>query len=323
MRRAALFLATVSLAGCGGAPDAAVETNVVETNLVVNDTGEAAAASAPADNELAPAPEATPAPVPTATMVPVGETAEDDGAAAGTPEAAAQLVERYYALIARGDYARAYRLWEDEGRASGMSEAAFADSFARYSEYRAEVRRPDRVDAGAGNRFATVPVRITGRLRDGNRPFVMEGEIVVHRNAEVPGTDAEDRRWRLRDADINPRPLEAAPTPTPTPTVTPMPEPSPSPTPSPTTSPSPTPSAAAESATRYRCVDGSRLVVRLASGGAQAVVFRGQARVATLARQGVGAGALYRGDGHILQIEGDAITLTSEGAPPIPCTVAR
>ena len=55
---------------------------------------------------------------------------------------------RYFALIAAGNYGQAWALWDDDGRASGMTRRQFADSFAKYAEYHAEVGAPGRVDAG-------------------------------------------------------------------------------------------------------------------------------------------------------------------------------
>jgi hypothetical protein len=66
-------------------------------------------------------------------------------------QAAANVVQNYYALIAAGKYHDARLLWEDDGQASGMSDAAFAASFAPYREYHARIGAPGAIDAGAGS----------------------------------------------------------------------------------------------------------------------------------------------------------------------------
>jgi hypothetical protein len=149
---------------------------------------------------------APPAPQPTLPPQPANAATEaaipidDEGA-----EGAANVVRTYYALIGRGDYAAARALWEDRGAASGMSAEAFAASFARYRDYRAEVGAPGRVDPGAGQRYVAVPVRVHGTLRDGGRPFNMEGSLILHRTV-VDGATAEQKSWRIRESGVRPRP---------------------------------------------------------------------------------------------------------------------
>ncbi|RYE03305.1 MAG: hypothetical protein EOP61_05265, partial [Sphingomonadales bacterium] len=77
-----------------------------------------------------------------------------------TAQGAANVVQRYYALIGEKKYADAWALWEGVGKASGMSAQAFAASFDKYAAYNAQVGSPGAVDAGAGQRFVTVPVQI-------------------------------------------------------------------------------------------------------------------------------------------------------------------
>jgi hypothetical protein len=155
--------------------------------------------------EPAPAADASPAPrpvPPASDRTPVDEAPfAEDGA-----QGAANVVQTYHALIEAGKYREAYRLWEPG--AAGMSAQAFAESFARYAEYHAEVGAPGRVDAGAGQRYVTVPVRVYGKLAKGGRSFDMRGEIVLHRTADIDGATAEQKRWHIRSSDIRPRALE-------------------------------------------------------------------------------------------------------------------
>lgn len=119
-------------------------------------------------------------------------------------QGAADVVQRYYAFLEARDYAQAWALWSDGGKASGMRAEAFAASFAKYSEYHANIGAPGDIDAGAGQRYVTVPVVVYGKLKDG-RPFNMKGEVVLQRT-EVDGATEAQRRWHIRSADIKPRP---------------------------------------------------------------------------------------------------------------------
>lgn len=166
---------------------------------------------------------AAPKPMATATAAPAPAPTRS-GTVAETPftpdsaQGAANVVQTYFALIESGKYAQAWRLWGDGGRASGMSEAAFAASFAKYAAYHAEVGAPGDVEAGAGQRYVTVPVRVYGTLGDGRRPFELRGPVTLHRT-EVDGATAEQRSWRISDSALKPRPsataAAAAPVPAP------------------------------------------------------------------------------------------------------------
>jgi hypothetical protein len=120
-----------------------------------------------------------------------------------------EVVRRYVAAIADKRYADAWRLWEDNGAASGMTEAAFAASFARYARFVASVGTPTDEDAGAGQRYVTVPVTVTGTLRSG-APFRLEGPVILHRVAD--GLDIDDpaaHAWRIRSSEMKSQPARA------------------------------------------------------------------------------------------------------------------
>ncbi len=141
----------------------------------------------------APPPEPSPAPSPAAA------TAEP-----GAAEAVGVLRD-YFAAIGDRRYDDAWRLWQGSGQASGMSQAAFAKSFARYAEYRATIGTPGRIDAGAGQRYIQIPVRVTGKLTDGT-PVSMTGPVTLHRTGDIDGATAEQRAWRISDSGLKPRP---------------------------------------------------------------------------------------------------------------------
>ena len=189
--RAVALLVPFALAGCGE-PAGDVTPPANEVRQI--DTG------SDQPNVEAPAPPAAGAP-----PAPAAPSADSQPDAEGG-EAAAAVVRDYYARIARGDYRGAWALWEDAGEASDMSADAFAASFGKYAEYRASVGAPGRVDAGAGQRYVTIPVEIAGTLRDGGAPFAMAGELILHKTADIPGATVEQRSWRIRESGVRPRP---------------------------------------------------------------------------------------------------------------------
>ncbi len=189
------------LAGCGGSDPA-------ENAAMAN-------AAAPAE----PVPAAgAPTPVTPATTLPPGEgipgvsapppspsPVPADAMAEPSADDAVQVLRSYFAAIGDRRYGDAWRLWGGSGQASGMTQAAFAQSFAKYAEYRATIGTPGRIDAGAGQRYIQIPVQVTGRLKDGT-PVSLAGPVTLHRTGNIDGATAEQRAWRLSDSGLKPRP---------------------------------------------------------------------------------------------------------------------
>src|SRR3546814_4726708 len=50
-------------------------------------------------------------------------------------QGAANVVQIYYALLEAKKYEPAWKFWQDEGRASGMTFDEFKESFSKYQEY--------------------------------------------------------------------------------------------------------------------------------------------------------------------------------------------
>ena len=120
-------------------------------------------------------------------------------------QGAANVVQTYYALIGEGKYREARALWGDKGAESGQSADDFAASFAKYSEYHANIGAPGEVDAGAGQRYVTVPVQAYARLKSGAAAYWI-GSAVLHRTADIDGATAEDKTWRIKSIDLKPAP---------------------------------------------------------------------------------------------------------------------
>lgn len=141
-------------------------------------------------NEPADAPPVSPAPVDASLLEP--RTPPE----ASSPQAAATIVETYFGLIDEKATARADALWRDAAAAS-----AFRDELARLGMPRIEVDAPGDVEGAAGSMYVTVPVRFQPTSVPGNsRP--RHGEVVLRRANDVPGSTAEQRRWRIERIDV-------------------------------------------------------------------------------------------------------------------------
>lgn len=286
--RLPLFIAACTLAACSGPGDEGANTNSAVVNIDAIDSER--------DQDLPSQPLAPPAPGTPGGLANDGTPASEAPASEESSQGAATVVERYYALLESGQYRGAWMLWSNTGRASGMSETDFAASFAKYAEYHANVGAPDAIQAGAGQRYVTVPVQVYGRLKAGNRPFNMIGTVTLQRTV-VDGASDEAKRWRIRSADIKPRPGAAVP--------------------------SPEQTVDNRSTARYRCIDGGRLVVRYDPDNGAATVLRAGKQLGVLTQQRVASGIAYSGGGYELRAKGNDMTFTAPGQPPLPCTVIR
>ena len=123
------------------------------------------------------------------------------------PDDARSVVVGYFDALSAGRYDRAYALWEPG--AAGMDSKAFAASFAKYRSYKADIGVPGRVDAGAGQRYVEVPVRVTAVMADGGETGTMIGPVILHRTGAIDGATPAQRSWRIRDTALKPRPAAA------------------------------------------------------------------------------------------------------------------
>jgi hypothetical protein len=137
---------------------------------------------------------ATGEPDPAATPSPAGSAIEPGA------DDASQLVRDYYAAIAARDYARAYRLWSENGAASNQSAQQFANGFADTTAVGVQVGTPGDEDAGAGQRYIEIPVTVTATHADGSQHRYV-GSYVLHRTV-VDGASAEARAWRINSAKL-------------------------------------------------------------------------------------------------------------------------
>ncbi|WP_337189361.1 MliC family protein [Phenylobacterium sp.] len=114
-------------------------------------------------------------------------------AAPDSPQAAATVVEQYYALVESGRGAETGRLRTD-GTPQDLS------AFARLS---ALVGAPGRPEGAAGSTFVKVPVVLYGRYATGPE-YHASGHATLRRVNDVPGATADQLRWRIETIEVRP-----------------------------------------------------------------------------------------------------------------------
>ena len=132
---------------------------------------------------------------------PVSEGMIDPKSAQG----AGQVLQRFGALLEQGKFAAARQSWSDGGKASGLTEAEFAEAYDKYAEIHAEVGAPGEPEGAAGSSYVEIPLRLYGKLKTG-RPFNLVGPVVLRRVNDVPGSSAAQREWHIYRSDLKPRP---------------------------------------------------------------------------------------------------------------------
>ena len=110
------------------------------------------------------------------------------------------LIRDYYAAINARNFAQAFALWSDGGRATGQSPQQFANGFARTNGVSLEVLPPGRIDAAAGARYIEVPVALSTTLDDGSQRKYA-GTYTLRRSVAA-GASPEQLGWRITSAEL-------------------------------------------------------------------------------------------------------------------------
>jgi hypothetical protein len=165
-------------------------------------------ASAPTENQPVEAPVAAPETIKPGEpgglpddRSPISEGTIDPKSAQG----AGQVLQRFGGLLEQRQFAEAYRLWSDGGRASGLSEAEFVAAYDKYSEIHSEVGSPGQTEGAAGSIYVDIPFRLYGKLKSG-QPFNQVGAVTLRRVNDVPGSTEEQRRWHIFKSELKAKP---------------------------------------------------------------------------------------------------------------------
>jgi hypothetical protein len=108
------------------------------------------------------------------------------------------VVAQFANLLKAKRYAEAHRLWSGDT----VSDANFAKRFAGYEFEGAAIGKPGRVEGAAGSLYVDVPLRLF--FAKGDYSGSLTGKMTLRRVNDVPGSTAEQRRWHIVRADLNP-----------------------------------------------------------------------------------------------------------------------
>ena len=118
-----------------------------------------------------------------------------------SPQAAVDLVLRYYGAVAQGDYRTAYEMWGPSGPPDQSFEE-FEAGYAETTNVRASVEAPSEPEGAAGSVYVTVPVNVTAQTPSGTDQH-FEGDYVLRRVNDVPGAEPWQLRWHIESADLH------------------------------------------------------------------------------------------------------------------------
>jgi hypothetical protein len=137
---------------------------------------------------------------------PDDRTAASEGAInPRSAQGAAQVVQLFGGLLERREFTQAYRLWSDDGRASGLSQAQFAAGYDKYAEIHSEIGKPGHMEGAAGSSYVDIPFRLYGKTERGG-PFNLVGAVTLRRVNDVPGSSEDQRQWHIYKSDLEARP---------------------------------------------------------------------------------------------------------------------
>ena len=120
-------------------------------------------------------------------------------------QGAGQVLQRFGGLLEQRKFAEARKLWSDDGKASGLSEAEFIATYDKYPEIHSEVGAPGQMEGAAGSSYVEIPFRLYGKLKTGGA-FNLVGPVTLRRVNDVPGSTEEQRRWHIYQSGLKPRP---------------------------------------------------------------------------------------------------------------------
>lgn len=189
--RQTILAACAVLAACN-APSGNQRT--AETAATERVSVPAASASAPQSTD--PTPLSPPEPGQPGGLPDDGTPVSEAPFEASSAQGAADIVQRYFALLEAGEIADAIRL----RRAGTVDPTAFPRGFGKYQEYHARIGAPGKVEGAAGLLFVEVPVQIYGRLASGVE-VNKTGAVRLKRSNDVPRTGSDQLEWRITSAE--------------------------------------------------------------------------------------------------------------------------
>ena len=129
----------------------------------------------------------------------------DESADSASAKAARDLVEQYFAMIDKRDYAGAYRLWGNGGKDAGGTPEQFAESFAIYSKYEPQAGTASEVHARDGMQYVLVTAKAHVENRKTRKTADREGTVMLRRSGNPNDPVVEKREWRIWGVDLRVR----------------------------------------------------------------------------------------------------------------------
>lgn len=141
-------------------------------------------------------------PAPTNSAAPQAGMRGDEPADSASAKAARELVERYFAMIDKRDYAGAYRLWGNGGKDAGGTVEQFAETFAIYSKYEPQAGVASEIHAREGMQYVLVTAKAHVENKKTRKTADREGTVMLRRSTNPDDPVAEKREWRIWGVDL-------------------------------------------------------------------------------------------------------------------------
>ncbi|GAB1596276.1 superantigen-like protein SSL4 [Lysobacter claricitrinus] len=176
-----------------------VESSTAANTAKANDASSTPASAAPSTDDATPPATSTPGETPTPPPSNGGDASLPEPTTppdVASPQAAATVVETYFALIDEKRTQEADALWSDAARA-----AAFRDALDKLGKPHMQVFAPGGIEGAAGSMYITVPVEF-GATDQGANSRPRKGEVTLRRVNDVPGSTEAQRHWHIDHIDV-------------------------------------------------------------------------------------------------------------------------
>ncbi len=180
-----VLAAALALAACAKSEKRQPQTNAAHPANLSQET--ATAATNEEAEELAPAPKNEVLAEPKGPIDP------------RSVEAAGQVVQHYGALIERGHWLKAEKLWGDINAARDFATALRA----KFGEVHLEIGNMGEPEGAAGSIYVSEPVTFYGKDRAG-KAVRRAAEITLRRVNDVPGSTEKERQWHIERIEWKP-----------------------------------------------------------------------------------------------------------------------
>ena len=117
-------------------------------------------------------------------------------------EAAGQVVQHYGALIERGRWLKAEKLWSDIDAARSLATTLGS----RFTQVHLEIGKLGESEGAAGSIYITEPVVFYGDARKGDakkdKDLRLPAVVTLRRVNDVPGSTDAQRHWHIQRIDL-------------------------------------------------------------------------------------------------------------------------